>query len=133
MPLSSANPRKTMKADSHSGHGVGSGTQFGFKPLRRFRSPNEPVLFDISIIERCLFLTAWLATGLCQGQCQYNQPITSTRKVATLEMRPGYEVVDENGKALSLFSDAAYRAEFRFLRREFQKTDLAGSAVVTDG
>ena len=122
-----------MKADSHSGHAVGSGSQIGFKPLRRFRSPNEPVLFDISIIERCLFLTAWLAAGLCQGQCQYNQPIPSTRKVESLEMRPGYEVVDENGKALSLFSDAAYRAEFRFLRREFQKTDLAGSAVVTDG
>jgi hypothetical protein len=50
-----------------------------------------------------------------------------------MERRPGYEVSDENGKVLSLFSNAAYRAEFRYLRRAFHKTDLAGSAVVTDG
>jgi hypothetical protein len=42
-------------------------------------------------------------------------------------------VLDEKGLSLPLFSPAAYRSEFRYLRDEFRKTDLAGPAVKTDG
>ena len=127
-----------MKADSHSGYPVGSKAHFGSNSLRYLLSPSEadPFRHDISIIKRFMLLTAvlaWLAIGLWHGQCEESQPTRPARKALSVERRRGYEVVDENGKALPLFSDAAYRAEFRFLRREFHKTDLAGSAVVTDG
>ena len=44
-----------------------------------------------------------------------------------------FAVPDEKGASLPLFSSEAYRAEFRYLRDEFQKTDLAAPAVKTDG
>jgi len=40
---------------------------------------------------------------------------------------------DDHGNSLPLFSTDAFHAEFRYLRTEFQKTDLSGSAVKTDG
>jgi len=46
---------------------------------------------------------------------------------------PTFAVRDKNGGSLPLFSPAAYQAEFRCLRDEFRKTDLAGPAVKTDG
>ena len=126
-----------MKVDSYSGHLPGSERHFGFKALRCLLSPIEADHFpyDISIIKRFMFLTAvvaWLASGLWQGRCEDSQPIRPARKASSVDKRRGYEVVDENGMALSLFSDAAYRAEFRFLQREFHKTDLAGSAAQPD-
>jgi len=45
----------------------------------------------------------------------------------------GYQITDENGKPLSLFSPAAYRAEFRYLRRIGHRIDLGGAPVPTDG
>jgi hypothetical protein len=44
-----------------------------------------------------------------------------------------FAVSDEKGVSLPLFSPEAYRAEFRYLRAELKKTDLAGPAVQTDG
>src|SRR5579872_3038151 len=44
-----------------------------------------------------------------------------------------FEVKDEKGQILPLFSPEAYRAEFRYLHRVFHKTDLTGPAVETDG
>src|ERR1700722_572622 len=44
-----------------------------------------------------------------------------------------FEVKDEKGQVLPLFSPEAYRAEFRYLHRVFHKTDLTGPAVETDG
>ncbi len=127
-----------MKGDSNSGYLPGSERRFGFKPLPLVHSQIEadPFRYDISIIKRFMFLTAvlaWLASGLWQGRCEDSQPIRPAWKVSSVDNRRGYELVDEKGMALTLFSDAAYRAEFCFLRREFHKTDLAGSAVVTDG
>jgi hypothetical protein len=46
---------------------------------------------------------------------------------------PAFAVLDEKGASLPLFSPEAYQAEFRYLRDEFKKTDLAGPAVKTDG
>jgi len=46
---------------------------------------------------------------------------------------PALAVLDEKGASLPLFSPKAYRAEFRYLRHEFQKIDLSGLAVKTDG
>src|SRR5580765_1837875 len=138
MPLSISSPRKTMKADSHSGYPVGSEAHFGSCSSRYLLSPTEayPFRHGISNSKRFMLLTAvlaWLAVGLWHGQCAASQPTRPELKASSVERRRGYEVVDENGMALSLFSDAAYRAEFRFLRREFHQTDLAGSAVATDG
>lgn len=44
-----------------------------------------------------------------------------------------FVIKDENGRPLNLLSLEAYRAEFRYLRTAFHKTDLSGSAVQTDG
>ena len=44
-----------------------------------------------------------------------------------------FELKDETGHSMKLLSLDAYRAEFRYLRTVFHKTDLAGPAVQTDG
>ena len=44
-----------------------------------------------------------------------------------------FEVKDEKGQVLPLFSPEAYRAEFRYLRMVFHKIDLTAPAVQTDG
>ncbi len=44
-----------------------------------------------------------------------------------------FEVKDEKGHILPLFSPQAYRAEFKYLRKVFDKTDLTAPGIQTDG
>ncbi len=46
---------------------------------------------------------------------------------------PSLAVQDEKGVSVPLFSPVAYGDELRYLRAEFQKTELTGPAVKTDG
>src|SRR5689334_821283 len=46
---------------------------------------------------------------------------------------PYLAITNESGKAVPLFSAAAYRAEFKYLQRIFGETDLKGPPVETDG
>lgn len=55
---------------------------------------------------------------------------SETNKVAQIAL---YQVKDDKGQVLQLFSPEAYRAEFRYLRKVFLKTDLTAPAIQTDG
>jgi hypothetical protein len=76
-----------------------------------------------------LALTVW-----GQSHAPVSVPIAGGATKTNLPTHfPAFAVRDEKGVSLPLFSPAAYRAEFRYLRDEFRKTDLAGPAVKTDG
>jgi hypothetical protein len=73
-------------------------------------------------------------TASAQTQAPPSAPLPSLPIKANAQTHfPAFSTLDDRGTSLALFSPEAYRAEFRYLRDEFEKTDLAGPAVKTDG
>ena len=64
----------------------------------------------------------------------WKEPANDARKSQNEENASrAFEVTDETGHKLPLFSLEAYRAEFRYLRSKFKEMDLHGPPIVTDG
>jgi hypothetical protein len=76
---------------------------------------------------RVLMVSIWLkALCLAWG-------VSSKEEGGRAYAYPSLAIPNAQGELVPLFSREAYRAEFRYLQRVFQETDLRGPAVVTDG
>ncbi len=80
-------------------------------------------------------LWGWILLRLMVG-CACGSLVASgnaAEKASAAYRWPALAVTNESGAAVPLFSAAAYRAEFKYLRRVFHETDLKGPSVETDG